>query len=216
MIALVIALLALMRSRHWERLGLPSTLYASSSGTVQNEELKCLHDDEESAGVSSGALAPALSACTSTDAERDVQVACAAAHAVLDGKTEEQDGEPQPLGVDAQSSGDGSAEMGLQEGSNGERGAADGDTIGVESGECGSKHVASKKSETSEDIELPSYRLRESFAAFDSGELVDQLNLKMKAGERPAEQAAADSDSDDGGMSRPYLASNKHLAMSLD
>ena len=81
----------------------------------------------------------------------------------------------------------------------------------------GDSHGASKKSNTDDEIELPSYRLRESFAAFDSGDLVDQLNLKKKAAERAGDRAAAgNSDSDDDGMSRPYLASNKHLAMSLD
>lgn len=214
-IAVVLPLVVFMRSRRWEQLGLP-TLHASSRGTLHNEELKCLNDEEEMAGASSCALAHGPSACTSAEAERDVQVACAAAHAILDVKTEEQKVNAQPP-LDAQSSWDGNDEMGLQESNNREQCDTAVGSIGVavDPGES-EEDVTSKKSDPNEDIELPSYRLRESIAAFDSGELVDQLNFKMKPVERSAEQAAADSDSDDGGMSRPYLASNKHLAMSLD
>ena len=212
LISILLALALFVRSNGWQRLGLT---FHASSGTFQNEELKCLHDEEEAGGASSGGFGTVFSDGAGEEA---VPVACAAAHAVLDsvpmphGEDDSHlsDGVSPPLQVDA--------DVNVCE-----------EVIGssmadsVDSGLAGRKIIsdslaASKTPNSNDDIELPlPVRLRESFAAFDSGELVDELNLKMKAAEQPNDRAAAaDSDSDDDGMARPYLASNKHLAMSLD
>ena len=214
---LVFLLVMLLSIRAWylHRIGLPALgSLSKASRAAPNEELECLHDDEEANTGMNGGLTPASSGLLSEEARREIEVSCVAASAILDSNTA-------TAALDGQQTAtDGAAEQRNAENSTDDVAGGDHHAEGShtphEEKQNEQGNYAKREQRNSDEIELPSYRLRESFAAFDSGELVDQtLNSHQKSVPTSSTEKE-DDDSDDDTFSRPFKASNKHLALSLD
>ena len=198
------------------------------------EELERLHDDEEANLAMGGGLTPAP---LNTTLSTEVEVACAAAHAVLDsdhcqssavsvGQALEAAAEAQAAALDAvararerMASGGGEE----ADGNGGSDGDGDvGDESGVLVGDIEDLRFGGgeQKAQGSDDIDLPSYSVLESMAAFEEGDLLAKVVQEKQAAAGAAGAAGAGeedgSGSDDGGFTRKYLASKQNLAMSLD
>ena len=205
-----------------ERLRSPPKL----SRAGPEEELERLQDDEEANLAMGGGLTPApLNATLSTE----VEVACAAAHAVLHADCHSQPStasvaQALDAAAETEAAGASTENKGGAEGAEGAEGKGDGDGdvgdgSGVVGGDIedlrfgGGKH----KKRGNDDIELPSYSVRESMAAFEEGDLLAKVVQEKQATGAAGAGDGDGSDSDDeGGSARRYLASKQNLAMSLD
>ena len=233
----VLAVLARLFPQHeiLVRLGLTSLWDASApqrraKSADDDEELERLHDDEE-AGNLGGVFSPVAEAAVSAEVAREVEVACAAAHALLDSHAEpsrdldaelrEVAPDPPPAEAPAPAPAPAPALAPPDLLTDVSPGA---DQAGDAAGRSSGKHVDSP--------ELPPLDGLALRAAFDCGDplLVSEASTPRGDGDAgpavaaPAEgEAAAEGEGSDENedddfrpSSRPYRSTTKSLAASLD